>query len=174
LDEVGRILAFDTQLLLQMAVQLLNAAFLAFVLSKVLYNPVKKVLHERKERISRTLLESKEALEHAEDYKMYYDEQIADIEARRRDVLDSAKARAAKMEEKIISEARKEAHDIVERTLREMAKAKEDSKEEIRRNIVEISAIIAERYIQERMDEQTGNRLLDEAIDGLGDATWLN
>lgn len=174
MDEVGRILAFDSQLLLQMAIQLLNAAFLAFVLSKILYNPVKKFLKARKEKISMSLSEAREALEHAEDTKLFYEEQIADIEARKREVLDSARKRAAELEERIISEAKKEAQALVERTRREMAKAKEDSQEELRRNIVEISAMIAERYIQERMDEQTGNRLLDEAIDGLGDSTWLN
>jgi len=157
-----------------MAIQLLNAAFLAFVLSKILYNPVKKFLRARKEKISQRLFEAQEALDHAEDTKLFYEEQIADIEARKRDAMDAARKRAHELEELIINDARREAQALIDRTKREMAKVKEDSQEELRRNIVEISAIIAERYIKERMDEQTGNRLLDEAIDGLGDSTWLN
>ena len=174
MGEPGRILAFDLQLVLQMGVQLLNACILAIVLSKVLYNPVKKFLHERKERISNNLTEAKEALENAEDTKLFYEERRAGIEAERKEIIDAARKRALELEERIVNEARKEATALVERTRREMAKAKEDSQEELRKHIVEISTIIAERYVQEKMDEQTGNRLLDEAIDGLGDSAWLN
>ena len=172
--EVGRILQFDAQLVKQMAVQLINACILAFALSKILYNPVKNFLHARKERISQNIKEAKEALEHAEDTKLFYEEKKDGIDFERKEIIDAAKKRALELEERIIGEARKEAAAIIERTQREMAKAKEDSREEIRKYIVEISAIIAERYVQEKMDERTGNRLLDEAIDGLGDSAWLN
>jgi len=157
-----------------MAVQLLNACILAFALSKILYNPVKQFLQTRKEKISHNLAEARDALEHAEDTKNFYTEKLAGIESERKEIIDSARKRALELEDRIISEARKEAHDLVERTRLEMEKAKEDSHDELKKQIVEISALIAERYVAEKMDEQTGNRLLDEAIHGLGDTTWLN
>ena len=172
--EPGRILEFDAQLVRQMAVQLLNACILAFVLSKVLYNPVKNFLSQRKERIANHLEEARSAIEHAEETKSFYDEKIHQIEVEGRELIDKARQRALELEERIIGEAREEARLIVERTRIEMDKVKEDSREELRTQIVEISALIAERYVTEKMDEQTGNRLLDEAIDGLGDTTWLN
>jgi F-type H+-transporting ATPase subunit b len=165
---------FDFYLIQQMVVQLFNAALLAFVLSKVLYNPVKKFLHQRKETIRSSIAEAQAALEQAEDTRTFYEERRSGIEAERKEIIDSARKRAAELEDKILGDARKEAQALIERTQREIEKAKEDSQTELRRQIVEISTIIAERYVMEKMDEQTGNRLLDEAVVGLGDTTWLN
>jgi len=167
-------LLFDSQLLVGIALQLINTCILAFALSKILYSPVKKFLHERKSRISQNLDDAREALKNAEEAKLLYDEKFAGIDAERKEILMAARARAAEIEERMINEAKLEAENIKDRAQREMAMERENSLEELRRQIIEISTIIAERYVEEKMDERTGKKLLDEAINDLGDSAWLN
>ena len=167
-------LAFDLNLLTNMAIQLINTAILAFVLSKILYKPVKKFLHARRERISQSLTDAKEALDNAYTTKASYEEKFEGIESERKEILAATRTRASEIEGQIISEAKAEAAAIKERATREMAMERKKAEEELRKQIIEISTIIAERYVAEKMDERTGNRLLNNALDELGDSAWLS
>ena len=167
------VLAFDLALLQDAAIQLINTGILAFVLSKVLYKPVKKFLHERKERVSQSLESAKSALESAYETKADYEEKFADIESARKEILAAAHTRASEIEDKIINDAKLEAQIIKDRAAHEMAMEKEKAAEDIRTQIIEISSIIAERYVAEKMDERTGVRLLNDALDELGGSAWL-
>ena len=167
-------LAFDLNLFTNMAIQLINTAILAFVLSKILYKPVKKFLHARRERISQNLTDAKEALDNAYITKALYEEKFECIESERKEILTAARVRAAEIEEQIINEANAESDAIKARATREMAMERKKVEEELRKQIIEISTIIAERYVSEKMDAGTGNRLLNEALDELGDSAWLN
>ena len=167
-------LAFDLNLLTNIAIQLVNTAILAFALSKILYKPVKKFLHARRERISQSLTDAREALDNAYTTKASYEEKFEGIEAERKEILTVARTRAAEIEEQIINEAKVEADAIKERATREMAMERKKAEEELRKQIIEISTIIAERYVAEKMDERTGNRLLNDALDELGDSAWLS
>jgi len=157
-----------------MAIQLINTAILAFVLSKILYKPVKKFLHARRERISQSLTDAKEALDNAYTTKASYEEKFEGIESERKEILAATRTRASEIEGQIISEAKAEAAAIKERATREMAMERKKAEEELRKQIIEISTIIAERYVAEKMDERTGNRLLNNALDELGDSAWLS
>ena len=167
-------LAFDLNLLTDMAFQLVNTIVLAIILSKVLYKPVKKFLHTRRERISQSLTDAKEALDNAYATKSSYEEKFEGIESERKEILTAARTRATEIEEQIINEAKAEADAIKERATREMAMERKKAEEELRKQIIEVSTIIAERYVAEKMDAGTGNRLLNEALDELGDSAWLN
>ena len=168
----GHMIAFDQQLLIGIAIQLFNTAFLAFILSRILYKPVKKFLHARKDRISQSLNDAKEALKNAYDTKSMYDEKFEGIDSERKDILASARTRASEIENQIINEAKLEAEAIKDRAIREMAMERERTEEELRRQIIEVSTIIAERYVAEKMDERTGARLLNDVLDELGGSVW--
>lgn len=161
-------LAFDVHLLRGMALQLINTGILAFALHKILHKPVKKFLHERRDRISKSLADAKDALDNAYLTKSSYEEKFEGAEAERKEILNAARVRASEIEEQIINEAKEEAAAIKDRVIREMAMERKKSEEELRKQIIEISAIIAERYVEEKMDASTGNRLLNEALDELG------
>ena len=167
-------LAFDLNLLTNMALQLINTAILAFALNKILYKPVKKFLHARRERVSQSLADAKEALDSAYKKKSSYEEKFEGIESERKEILTTARTRAFEIEEQIINEAKARADAIKERATREMVMERKKAEEELRKQIIEISTIIASRYVAEKMDTSTGNRLLNDAIDELGDSAWLN
>jgi len=165
---------FDMQTLIQMGIQLINTCILVFALNKILYKPVKTFLHNRREKINENIETVDTLLSNAEMLKGWYEEKMKAAEFDRNEIIDEAKKRAAGMESQIIAEAKAEAKAIKERAMQEIQLEQENSLDEMKRQIIDISTMIAERYVQEKMDAQTSNKLLNEAIDDLGDATWLN
>lgn len=169
-----RMMGFDTQMLIQMAIQFINTAVLCFALGKILYNPVKNFLRARNERIGENINDVEQLLSNAEMLKEWYDEKMKAADYDSAEIIEAAKKRANNIENQIIAEAKEEASAIKARAMQEIEMEKENSLAEMKKQIIDISAMIAERYVQEKMDAQTSTKLLDEAIEDLGDATWLN
>lgn len=171
---MDRLLGFDMQTLIQWGTQLINTCILVFALRYILYKPVKAFLHNRSDKISQNITDVEQLLGNAEMLKEWYDEKMKAADFDRDEIIEEARNRAANIESQIISEAKAEAEAMKARAMQEIQMEKENSLDEMKRQIIDISAMIAERYVQEKMDDQTGYKLLDEAIDDLGDATWLN
>lgn len=171
---MDRMMGFDTQMLIQMAIQFINTAVLCFALGKILYNPVKQFLHARNERIGGHISDAEQLLNNAEMLKEWYDEKMKAADFDRSEIIAEAQKRAEAVEKQIIDEAKAEAEAIKARAMNEIEMEKENSLNEMKKQIIDISTMIAERYVREKMDAQTSIKLLDEAIDDLGDATWLN
>jgi len=166
-------MGFDMQLVIQSAIILVNVIVLVIILAKVLYKPVSSYLYARKERIAKQLADAENALNEAQKSQEWYEEKLKGVDYERSELLEISKTKALREEQKIIEEAKVEAERIKQKALLDIQVEKERYMAEMKRQIVEISSLIANRYIDEKIDEKTQNRLLDEAIKDLGDATWL-
>ena len=166
-------MGFDMQLLVQSGIILLNVVILVFVLSRVLYKPVLAFLYARKERIAKQLTEADNALKNAQKSQEWYDEKLKGVEYERNELLEATKTKALSEENKIIELAKREAELIKQRAIMDIQRDKEQYLAEMKKQIIEISSMIAMRYVEEKIDEKTRQKLLDDAIRDLGDATWL-
>lgn len=75
---------------------------------------------------------------------------------------------------KIITEAEREALQLIKRANIEIEREESKATDDIKTQIVEISTLLAGRYITTSADTNTQNRLLEEMIEDLGDAEWIN
>ena len=168
------ILHFDAEFLKELAWQLLNTGILSFILYKLLYKPVTAFLNKRSDRFAGQLEQAARNLEDSEKTKAALEERLREIAVERGEILENARHQALKKEAQIISDARFEADQIKTRVRVEMNLEQEHARDTVRTSIIEISSLIAARYVDSVMDEKAQNRLLDEVITDLGDATWLN
>lgn len=168
------ILEFTLSTLNNLGMQLFHTIILAVILTWLLYNPVKGFMRKRAEGISKQLSDASLAEEEASKLKSEYEDKLASIENERTTILDNARKVAKEAEDLIISEARQEAENIKNRTMQEIKLEKEKVKDTIRNEIIEVSTLIASKYIESSIDEATQNKLLDEVISDLGDAKWLS
>ena len=173
-DEYGRILGFDLSFLNELWFVWINMAFIIFVLSWLLYKPIVQFLEARRERIKSEIESAAENFKKSEEARATYDAKLSGIKQERDDILDIAKRTAQSREAEIIAAAKDEANLILERAKRDMEQEREKAKDEIHRQIVQVSAIMAERLMggQLTADDATRNRLLDQAIVELGEAEW--
>lgn len=169
-----RILGLDLQAVASWAILLVSTVILVFILYRVLYAPVLKILDERKLRIKKDIEDAKDALEEATSMKAEYTEKLRNIELQSTEMLREATERAKKEEETIISEAKTEAERLKQSSFREIELGKTRAKLEMQNQIIELSTLIASRYVEQKMDEELHNKLLEQSIKELGSATWLD
>lgn len=171
---MDRIMGFDIQTFYSWVIQLINTGVLVFLLSYILYQPILNFLNNRTKRIQDSITNAEELLANAKEMQSLYEEKLKGIDAERISILEVANKRAKEMENDIITSAREEAATIKARAMSDIELEKEKAFNDMKSQIIDISAIIAEKYVSDNIDESMQNKLLDDVISDLGDATWLS
>ncbi|MCL2752833.1 MAG: F0F1 ATP synthase subunit B [Defluviitaleaceae bacterium] len=172
LAEYDRVLGLDINTLYDIIFIWINVIVIILVLSWLLYKPVRKFLNDRKDRIAGELAKAAEDMQVANDARAEYEGKMLAISGEREDILDAARKLAGEKEVAIIASANDEARLIMERAKTEIEREREKARDEVRTQIVQVSAMMAEKLIGGGMDEATKSRILDDAIAELGDAVW--
>ncbi len=166
------LIRFDQALITNLLFQWINTAIMIFILGKLVYNPMKKFLQDRRDGIAKNISDAEAQLVEANKMKADYESKLKEIAAERAEILENARKIAKDAENEIISEAKKEAEVIKNRAMLDIEREQEKAKDSMKAEIIEISTLIATKYVTEKIDESTQNRLFDEVIESLGDASW--
>lgn len=146
---------------------IINFLILFWILSKFFYKPLEEIIEQRKKIVSDSYEQAQKSLSEAQLLKTEYEQKIKDLEARSKEILDTATITAKKMQTDILNEAKTEANNII-------LSAKKDA--EIIKNemIVYIKSVIAElifasvkKILQKNIDEKSNNEIIEEAIQNL-------
>lgn len=170
----GRVFGLDSQTLIQIGIQLLNAILLAAALGYLLYNPVKEFMQKRTDRIQKQMDDAEAAKARAEELIAEYKQKLSEIDREREEILEAARLRAAEERKVIIAEAKQEALEQKQRVSESIAAQKERLKEEARLYIIEAASLMAEKYIAQTIDDQIQDKLFAEALAQLEEAQWLH
>lgn len=170
----GRVFGLDSQTLIQIGIQLLNAILLAAALGYLLYNPVKEFMQKRTDRIQKQMDDAEAARARAEELIAEYKQKLSEIDREREEILEAARLRAAEERKAIIAEAKQEALEQKQRVSESIAAQKERLKEEARLYIIEAASLMAEKYIAQTIDDQIQDKLFAEALAQLEEAQWLH
>ena len=165
-------LRFDLDLLFEMAFIWFNVAVIILILAKLLYKPVRTFLVNRRERIAAELEKAAADMKDAEEKRSLYESKLAGAAGEREEILEAARKTASEREAKIIENANGEARLIMDRARNEIEREKEKAKDEMRTQIIQVSAMMAEQLLGGGMDEDKKDKILNEAIAELGDAVW--
>ena len=109
----NRIFGLDAQLLFQLVFQGIAIFIIFMVASKLLLDPVRKILNERKERVENEQKEAAENREEAIRFKEEYDGKLKHIDKEAEQILSDARTKALKREDEIVNDARNEASRII-------------------------------------------------------------
>jgi F-type H+-transporting ATPase subunit b len=170
----GRLFALDAQTLIQIGFMFLNVSLLAVLLTSILYTPVREILAKRSARIAEQLSSAEENMAGAKRLREEYEAKIANIEAEKSDILATAQKQANERSQKVVSDAKETARSILERAQNDAQAEMDNVKEEVRRHIIEVSGLLAGKFVEAAIDGGMQEKLFDEAITELGRATWPN
>ena len=173
-EPVDQLLGFDQQLVLSWVIQFVNTSLLIALLSWILYKPVLAFLAARTLRIQNELSGASSINEEAAALKAKYEASVKEIEEQRAGIISEATKIAKQQEEAILANAREEATRIKEAAEKEILLAKEKVAREMKDQIIDISALIAGKYVEQTIDPSIQSKILDQAIEELGDSTWLS
>ena len=153
----------------QMAASLLNLLLLFLIIKKFLYNRVKKMLQDRQNTIDGNYEAAEKAKEEALSEKIAYEEKIKDAKEEAAQIIKSAANTAELRGERIVAEAKEKADGIVRRAETEAELELKKAEDRIKQEIVDVSALLAEKMLEREINADDHKAMIDSFIDGIGE-----
>ena len=169
-----RLFDLDFQLLHDAILLAISVFVLFLVMSYNLFNPVRKMLEDRKNRIKGDLESARLDKEDARALKQQYEEKLKNIDKEAEQILSDARQRALKNETKIIDDAKEEAARVIRRANEDAELEKKRVVDEVKQEMIQIAAMMAGKVVASSIDTTIQNSLVDETLKEIGDATWLS
>lgn len=169
---MDRLIGFDAQLLSEMFWTGINIFILFFGLSYLLFNPARKVLEKRRQKIAGELEDAKLNQETAAALKAEYEGKLREISKEADRILEDARKKARIREAEIIEEARGEAARVLERANREIELEKKKALDDMKQEMVSIASLMAGKIVAASVDQTVQDALIEETLKEMGESTW--
>lgn len=169
-----RLFNLDAQLLFDTVVMGCSMFVLFTLLSYLLFDPVRKMLEERRQRVADEQENAKKEREEAIVYKEEYEQKLKEIDKEAQEILSEARKKAMKNEAKIIAEAKEEAACIIERANAEIELEKKRALDNMKQEMITIASMMAGKVVSASIDTSIQNSLIDETLKEMGEQTWLS
>ena len=173
-ESMSRLFDLDWQLLADSCLMIIAIFVLFLILSYFLFNPARKMLNSRREKIQNELQTAKEAMENAQNLKKEYEAKLKDVDKEAEGILSEARRKALGSENQIVAQAKEEAARILERARVEAQLEKQKLSDDVKKEIISVASLMAGKFVSASMDTKVQNQLIDETIKEMGDKTWLN
>ncbi len=143
----------------------INFIILVYVLKYFLYEPVMKMLEERKAYVDKTLSEADAKMNAAkafiEDGRAAVDK--ANVTAK--EIIEQASQATEKMKKESMVQAKNDIEEHKERAKNEIRQLKLEAKKSIVNEAARLSVIIAEKIIRKKIDRRTQKAMTDNVIE---------
>ena len=160
----GRIFGLDIQLGFDVIMQGIAVFIMFALLSYILFEPVRKILEDRKNRIADEIDQAAADQAEAAKLKAEYDHKLKNVEKEADALMAQARKKAG---------AKEEAARIIESANHEAELARINAQDQMKQEMVKMAVLMAGKFIQNQMDEKDQNAFVDQTLQEMGDKTWL-
>ena len=164
----------DPQLVFDAILLAIAVFFLYMLMSYLLFNPARKLLKDRQERIANDIDSAKEDKESAEALKAEYEAKLKEVDKEAEVILADARQKAIKNQTKIIDEAKEEASRIIAHAKQEAELEKKHAMDDMKQEMITIAAMMAQKVVAASIDTSIQDSLVDETLKEMGESTWLS
>jgi F-type H+-transporting ATPase subunit b len=146
-------------------VQVINFIVLFVILSLVAYKPILKMLDNRKTRIKESMAQVEETKEKAAHAEADAKAQIDEARKQREMIIAQADDAAEGIREEARLQAKQDAEAILAKAKDEIDREAEKTKDELRKEVADISIMAAEKVIRKTLDKEAHRRLIEEVVE---------
>ena len=171
-ESMSRLFDLDWQLLADSCLMIIAIFFLFLILSYFLFNPARKMLEGRKEKIRNELETAKTAMQNAQSLKKEYEAKLKDVDKEAEVILSEARRKALANENAIVAEAREEAARILDRARVEAELEKQKAADDVKREMVVLASVLAGKVVKASIDTTVQESLINETLKEIGESTW--
>lgn len=169
-----RLFNLDMQLIADSCLTIIAVFVLFLIMSYFLFNPARKMLAARQDKIKNDLDAAVTDKEEAAKLKEEYEEKLRNVEKEAEIILSEARKKALANETKMIADAKEEAARIIERAHTEAELEKAKVADEVKTEMINIASIMAGKVVGASIDTTVQNSLVDETLKEIGESTWLS
>ncbi len=167
-----QLFGLNPQLLHDTVLSVLAILFLFTLMSYLLFNPAKKMLKDRQDRIKNDIDTAKKDREEAAAVKAEYSAKIKEIDKEAEEILSEARQKALKSENRIVDEAKEEAARIIKRANEEALLEKKRIMDEAKQEMIAIASMMAGKVVTASIDTSIQDALVEETLKEIGESTW--
>lgn len=147
----------------------INLILLYFILRKLLFKPVKKMIDDRQNEIDGMYEDAEGAKQTAEQLRSEYEEKISHAEEESEQILRSAVRRAQLREEEILKEAGEKAARTLERASEQIELEKKKAINDVKNEVSDMAIGIAEAVIERDISKKDHDALINDFISKMGE-----
>lgn len=148
-----------------------NLLILFLLMKKFLFKPVRAILDKREEEVRKMYDDAEAAKTDAAALEAQYSEKLAGAQQEAREIVETARRRASEQSGEIVSEARNKAADLLQKANVQIESERKDAVNEIKSELSSIAVDIAGKVIERDINEKDHEKLIQEFIDGIGEAS---
>lgn len=173
-ETYDRMFGLDWQLLSDSVLTIIAVFALFFIMSYFLFNPARKMLNDRKNKIRGELDNARENMESAQRLKEEYEARLKEINKEAEQIMSDARKKALANENQILAQAKEEAGRIMERARTEAALEKQKMADDVKKEMIQIASLMAGKVVAASIDTTVQNSLIEETLKEMGENTWLS
>jgi F-type H+-transporting ATPase subunit b len=136
-----------------------------FVLRRFAFGPIQKLIDERRDRIREALDEADKARHEARELRELTKAEREEAKAERERILDESRRQGQAQFEQARAQADDDLKRRLEENKREIEAENRRLAEQIRRDVVELTLLAAEKVTGKSLDADDQRRLIDETIE---------
>lgn len=172
-ESMERLFNLDWQLIADSCLTIIAVFVLFLAFSYFLFNPARKMLNSRTDKIRGELNDAKENMEQARALKADYEAKLQNVDKEAEAILSEARRKALANENQIIVQAKEEAARILERARVEADLEKQKMADDVKKEMISIASMMAGKVVSASIDTTVQNQLIDETLKEMGENTWL-
>ena len=151
--------------------QICNLFLTVFLMKKFLFDRVNKITEARKQMADAQIEEAVKANEEAKTMRDEYEASIKNAKDEARQIIADAQKNAVQRGEAIVADAKKEAVALKEKASADIAHERAAAFEQMKSEIGDIAVTIATKVIEKEVKEEDHQKLIDEFISDVGEAS---
>ena len=151
--------------------QICNLMIQLVIFKKLLLNPVKKVIAERKAKADSQIADAEKLRTEAEAMKAEYEQNLQNARTEANQIVASAQKTAAARSEELLGEARAQAAALKQKAEADIAQERKKAVNEVKDEIGGMAMEIAFKVVEREIKEADHQDLIDEFIKNVGEAS---
>ena len=151
--------------------QICNLMIQLVIFKKLLLNPVKKVIAERKAKADSQIADAQKLRTEAEAMKAEYEQNLQNARTEANQIVAAAQKTATARSEELLGEARAQAAALKQKAEADIAQERKKAVNEVKDEIGGMAMEIASKVVEREIREADHKDLIDEFIKHVGEAS---
>ena len=148
---------------------ILSFLLLVFLLSKLAWKPLMKMMEERRTNIESMLAQAENERQQAEKIKREYQEEMQKARHEAQEVIAKATKVSEIRAKEILAASHEEAEKIKKSALVDIERERDRAVTEVRAQVADLSVLVAEKIIRQKLDMKGQGDLIEQFIQEVGE-----
>lgn len=150
--------------------QIFNTILVFWIIKKLLYKPVMKIVNQRESEIKANIEEGERTKADGIALKNEYEEKVGLAKREGQEIIKQATLRAENKSEELVSVAKQEADHIKLKATDDIAKERQKAMNDIKSSVSDIALLAAAKVIENDLDKAKHEEIINKFINEVGEA----